>query len=221
MLRSHITLGFLAVAILASSHGIASAAGRAPSSESFLKDILGITALEEENAAQQSQIDALQTLTGQLDVRSAQNEADIETLFECKEALEERIARLEAVVDCPDDGTGGFEICNIDGTNFCIDTDSSDDNCGACGNACAANEECVDGACQLLPCDPAGQCFDALLLMDGTCQQTPKPNDTPCDDGQGCTVADICQNGTCVGFGTPCGTGETCTEDGMGGFVCE
>jgi hypothetical protein len=30
----------------------------------------------------------------------------------------------------------------------CVDIDTSHDHCGSCGNACAANEICVDGACQ-------------------------------------------------------------------------
>ncbi len=158
------------------------------------------------NSSQQSMIDALLTSTSDLDNRLTTAETSISTLQMCCDDLQMRVSRLEAVVDCQD------TICNVGGVNFCIDTDTDDANCGMCGMACAANEECVGGTCQLIVCPPAPQCKMVTLMMDGSCVQTNLSNTTPCDDGLFCTAADICQSGTCVGFGTPCDTG-TCNED--------
>jgi len=48
----------------------------------------------------------------------------------------------------------GQNLCN----SVCVDTTSSNSNCGSCGHACAANTMCVRGACasQTVTC-PAGQ----------------------------------------------------------------
>jgi uncharacterized small protein (DUF1192 family) len=198
------------------------------SNRSILKDLLGITDLEDdvaalqadvaalqaENGTQQSQINALLIAVASLNVTVSQKCDDIDLLFECKDALDQRLSRIEAVVDCQE------TVCDVGGKNMCVDTDIDRNHCGACNTACAANEDCVGGSCQLKPCDPIDDCHDATLLMDGTCQQTPKANTTPCDDGTPCTVADICQSGVCVGFGSPCNSGETCSVDGMGSPVC-
>lgn len=206
----------------------------APGDGGFLKNLLGITALEEdvaelqgdvaglktENQLQQAQINALLTALALLTVQVGNNSNDIDTLFECKDMLKERIERLEAVIDCPDDGQ--FEVCEIDGMNYCVDTFTDTDNCGECGNECEIYQNCVEGECVDKPCDPVNDCHTAELNLEtGECDQTPVDNTTLCDDGLGCTAVDVCQNGICVGFGTPCGPGESCTEDGEGGAVCE
>ncbi len=161
-----------------------------------------------DNTSQQSMIDALLTSTSDLDNRLTTAETSISTLQMCCDDLQMRVARLEAVVDCPDTNT----ICNIGGINFCIDTNNNDNNCGDCGIACDPNENCVGGSCELIVCPPPPQCKMVTLMMDGSCVQTNLSNTTMCDDGLFCTAADICQSGTCVGFGTPCDTG-TCNED--------
>ncbi len=72
------------------------------------------------------------------------------------------------------------------------------------GNACTQTDTCQAGACvgsnptQCLPldqCHAAGTCDTA----SGTCSNPAKANDSPCDDGNGCTRTDTCQAGTCVG----------------------
>ena len=43
----------------------------------------------------------------------------------------------------------GFDECkNADGCPICTSTDSDLDHCGQCDNACAQDEECVDGVCE-------------------------------------------------------------------------
>jgi hypothetical protein len=56
----------------------------------------------------------------------------------------------------------GSKVCCADG---CADLDTDRDHCGSCGNACPANEICVDGGC--VACDiscPSGECDGTDLL---------------------------------------------------------
>ncbi|HKQ61217.1 MAG TPA: hypothetical protein VJS92_07985 [Candidatus Polarisedimenticolaceae bacterium] len=68
---------------------------------------------------------------------------------------------------------------------------------------CAGDADCNDGN----PCT-----HDACNVTTGQCQSTPEPNFLPCDDGDACTVGNLCINGAC---GTPlsCDDGIACTED--------
>jgi len=45
---------------------------------------------------------------------------------------------------CDDDDTCQNTICN----SVCVDTDTDDSNCGACGSVCGPGTTCVNGACQ-------------------------------------------------------------------------
>ncbi len=92
------------------------------------------------------------------------------------------------------DGTpcdGG--TCCPDG---CVDTDTDENNCGACENPCAVGETCCDGVCKDLQTDEAN-C--------GTCGLVCTPFDT-------CTPAE-CLAGVC-NDATSCAVGETCCPDG-------
>jgi hypothetical protein len=167
------------------------------------------------NLAQADQINTLMMQVGMLVTDVAANTTAIAALEACCEDLQTRVEALEALANCQD------TICNIGGTNFCIDTDTDDDNCGDCGVACLPVEVCETGTCVPKVCPPpSSDCKTVTLMMDGSCVESNLSNTTECDDGLGCTVSDICQSGVCVGFGTPCDTG-TCSEDGMGGFTCD
>ncbi|MFN8590232.1 MAG: pentapeptide repeat-containing protein [Thermomicrobiales bacterium] len=72
------------------------------------------------------------------------------------------------------------------------------------GNKCTRTDTCQDGVCRggnpvtcppLDPCHEAGTCDPAT----GVCSNPPRPNGSPCSDGNQCTRTDTCQNGTCVG----------------------
>lgn len=41
----------------------------------------------------------------------------------------------------------GFIVCN----SLCVDSFGNNAHCGACGNACRANEQCIDGQCRTCP----------------------------------------------------------------------
>lgn len=67
---------------------------------------------------------------------------------------------------------------------------SAGDGCADEGNPCTDNE-----------CDGAGAC-------------THPPNEDPCDDGEGCTIGDVCSGGICQpGAPNSCNDNNPCTND--------
>lgn len=77
----------------------------------------------------------------------------------------------------------GMKACN----DFCVDTDTSQNHCGACGVACRSDEVCISGRCRPIQCVSGG----------------PACGDTCCDLGE------LCCHGVC----RPAGTAP-CTADG-------
>jgi cysteine-rich repeat protein len=71
------------------------------------------------------------------------------------------------------------------------------------GQLCTTGDACVAGVCAGSPvqCTPLNQCHVAGTCnpATGTCSNPLKSNGTVCDDGNGCTQTDTCQNGNCVG----------------------
>jgi len=106
-----------------------------------------------------------------------------------------------------------------------------------CGRACTRNEECADGiACT--PdrcgtdgtCDPSGAPLEDCCAADDGCPEDDNPcttrrcdgstgrcgfvnNTAVCDDGDVCTVADVCAAGVCRGAARSCSDGDDCTDD--------
>jgi uncharacterized repeat protein (TIGR01451 family) len=98
----------------------------------------------------------------------------------------------------------------------CHDSGTCDPITGVCSNpakldgtpcpdalACNGVETCQGGVCTagpLFSCSAfADQCNDASCLEPGRCQVTPKIDGFGCDDGNPCTLNDVCQGGMCVG----------------------
>ena len=106
---------------------------------------------------------------------------------------------------------GVLVVCN-DG-NVCT-TDTCDpmtgcvftNNTNPCndGNACTTGEVCVGGTCQLgvgVACSASDQCHVAGTCdpVTGVCSNPAKPNGTACNDGNPCTVGEVCIGGVCGG----------------------
>ncbi|MCB9740297.1 MAG: SUMF1/EgtB/PvdO family nonheme iron enzyme [Deltaproteobacteria bacterium] len=95
--------------------------------------------------------------------------------------------------DCPDDGNP----CN--GKPYCDTTSGK----GSCKTKPGSPVECdtsADTACLYTLCDPT----------DGACKKVDAKLDAPCDDGQNCTVGDVCDGkGGCVSGIDVC----SCTQD--------
>jgi hypothetical protein len=83
------------------------------------------------------------------------------------------------------------------------------------GNACTSGETCTNGTCGggvVLDCNDSNVCTNDLCDPTSGCKYT--YNEAPCDDGNKCTSADICQGGQCVGTGqATCDDFNPCTTD--------
>jgi len=82
------------------------------------------------------------------------------------------------------------------------------------GDACSADDTCLDGACVSGPpvCNDDNACTtDACSLVDG-CSFTPNDG-AACNDGNACTTADACSGMSCVGAAIECVDGDACTVD--------
>jgi RHS repeat-associated protein len=72
------------------------------------------------------------------------------------------------------------------------------------GDACTQNDTCQSGTCSgsnPVACAPSDPCHTAGTCdsSTGTCSNPVAPDGTGCNDGNACTLADACQNGTCTG----------------------
>jgi len=102
----------------------------------------------------------------------------------------------------------GYADCNGDLTDGCESTLSTDaKNCGACGNACAGGQVCINGDCTCpkckfpnvkTHCDQNGMCtFDACLTGFADCNK-----DFVAD---GCEVNTLYDAANCGACGSACG----------------
>ena len=86
---------------------------------------------------------------------------------------------------------------------------------------CNGHETCRNGECAsaaAITCEqPAEPCLEARCdEASGGCVTLPLVDDTPCDDGDDCTLGDACLAGSCLSGavaadGTPCDDGDACT----------
>jgi hypothetical protein len=101
------------------------------------------------------------------------------------------------------DDTGGCGVGLIACGDKCVDSAFDRDNCGTCGNACAATEVCKAGKCSS-DCGMLTSCPG-----DGgvTCVNT-KTDSANCGTcGKACSTGQLCSAGSCL---TDCGTLTRC-----------
>jgi hypothetical protein len=119
---------------------------------------------------------------------------------------------LEHCVDLLGQGVGA--IC-CDGT--CLATRFDETNCGACGNACSADQLCLDGNCTCTEegkhVGPDGQC---------TCVGTSCAGNFPCCDGWYCDDStSICTECRPAGAAAPIpGSSKGCCSDAAFDGIC-
>ncbi|MBW2701527.1 MAG: FG-GAP repeat protein [Deltaproteobacteria bacterium] len=111
--------------------------------------------------------------------------------------------------DCS--GTGSFcradSSCDSGGAEGNCDTLGGGINEGVVcedGNLCTIGDICMSGSCDSgspLTCAASDQCHVAgdCDPNTGLCSDPPAVDDTPCDDGVGCTFDDVCTGGVCAG----------------------
>ncbi len=120
-------------------------------------------------------------------------------------------------INCDDGNDCTAETClEPDGCTYRVLPDGS-----ACsdydpdGNSCLLSGECDNGVCEGVPvdCDDNNPCTDDTCSdsVPGLCVHT--ANHAPCNDGNACTVNDVCANKVCGGTPVACDDDNDCTED--------
>lgn len=73
------------------------------------------------------------------------------------------------------------------------------------GESCDGNGACIGGEPRDCAKEVGDQCNGGYCdEMAKVCVKTKKPDNTPCDDGNVCTLTDICMNGLCQGQDNAC-----------------
>ncbi|MCP9769333.1 thioredoxin family protein, partial [Lacihabitans sp. LS3-19] len=81
-------------------------------------------------------------------------------------------------------------------------------------NICTENDQCIAGTCSgtSISCpDDGNLCTTAACNPLSGCIQV--NNNSACDDGDPCTINDVCHNGVCAGIPKTCDDGNPCTTD--------
>ena len=123
----------------------------------------------------------------------------------------EGICKPGPAPNCDDSNPCTDDSCNVD--SGCVHAHNTT-QCSD-GSECTLDDICKDGTC--LPGPPA-DCNDDNICTTDYCDPgvgcIHNVNDQPCDDGNACTVGDVCQTGACVsGAILSCNDGNVCTTD--------
>ena len=118
-------------------------------------------------------------------------------------------------MDCNDDNGCTSDFCS-DGechhSNFPDGLQCSDND------ACTTDDACKDGVCSGREKDCSGtdfgMCFVGVCNEEsGACEVQAAEDGTSCDDGNWCTINDVCAGGVCVGTTRDCLDEDGCTKD--------
>jgi len=123
-------------------------------------------------------------------------------------------------INCPSNqipncGTCRTPVCETaDGVWLCQADSTKNGIACTDGNACTTGDHCSAGACvgtavtctALDQCHAAGSCDPST----GVCSNPIQPNGTQCNDGNLCTTADACTNGSCAGTAVTCTALDQC-----------
>lgn len=104
-------------------------------------------------------------------------------------------AMVQPPVLCTGVGSPDDCVCGIGTTKCgtsCVDLNADHENCGMCGNACAADEFCNLGMCDLI-------CTPPVVLCNGQCVDFSSDDNNCGGCNMPCTAAAQCIDSTCVG----------------------
>ncbi|RLB58495.1 MAG: hypothetical protein DRI34_04625, partial [Deltaproteobacteria bacterium] len=121
-----------------------------------------------------------------------------------------------ALDQCHDIGT-----CDS-GTGVCDNPQKPDGTGCDDGDLCTQTDTCQGGVCtgtNPVVCTAQDACHDIGTCdpLTGVCDNPPKPEGSPCDDGDVCTYPDQCLSGVCVGTPYSCDDLSPCTADSCNG----
>ncbi len=111
-------------------------------------------------------------------------------------------------------------VCDSE-TGVCTDPPKTDGTTCDDGNECTLIDTCQSGVCTAgsdVVCTASDNCHDVGVCdpETGVCSDPPKADGSPCDDGDECTLADICQGGVCTGGSdVVCTASDNCHDVGV------
>ena len=114
---------------------------------------------------------------------------------------------------CDDDNDCTEDVCNVT-TGLCDHKPQTGQRCDD-GDLCTENDRCQAGDCQgaEIRCEDYNPCTDdACHPLTGRCAYIPVDG-RACEDGNLCTDADTCYNGSCIGTPVVCTDDNLCTAD--------
>jgi hypothetical protein len=118
------------------------------------------------------------------------------------------------ILTCDDDNTCTFDSC--DAKSGCVHTASGLTACSD-GNACTTGDTCLGSACKpgvAASCEDFNACTADTCTPGNGCLHSALGG-KGCDDGNPCTLQDLCVGSTCQpGSANPCDDGNACTADG-------
>ena len=129
--------------------------------------------------------------------------------------------------ECPCLNTANTASCD-DGL-YCNGTDTcANKTCGHSGDPCIAPLVCneTNNTCDNLCADAGTRCNDNNVCTNDSCipatgECMHSNNTAACDDGNACTIGDVCSGGVCqAGAAKDCSDGKTCTNDVCTAGVC-
>lgn len=122
--------------------------------------------------------------TVQPDVDAADDRADIESDGEDADVAGDDVGDVE--VEAPE-CEAGESLCGA----TCVDLRNSNEHCGTCDHACAAEETCIAGECQ-------PECSCGGLACGGQCVDNRSDPSNCGTCGTVCTSPSVCADGACV-----------------------
>ena len=118
---------------------------------------------------------------------------------------------------CDDGNPCTIDVCN-GATGNCDAKPGFDGLSCEDGNQCTNGDYCLSGKCQagsVLGCLEGGPCnIGSCNVATGKCAYQPTNNNGKCNDGDACSLEDVCNNGKCVPKDNkPCNDNNICTAD--------
>ena len=122
-------------------------------------------------------------------------------------------------VDCSGSDTAcGVGTCNAE-TGSCETVDYDDGTACDDGGACTTGDVCTGGVCAgtAVDCSEGDDVCQVgfCVAEDGTCDVRDLEDGTACDDGDLCTVMNVCETGECTGTPVDCSALDDACNVGM------